>query len=63
METEHAELHNPLNMFGTKEAVPTPSRPVDNPLIYLTQPSGDKVAYYDIFDIVWGVVNVNERFV
>jgi len=52
--TEHTKFHNLLNIFGTKAAGPTSSRPVDNQLIYLTQPSGERVAYYDIVDFVPG---------
>jgi len=41
--------------------IPTPSSPVDNPLIYLTQPSGERVACYHIVDSVSDVVNVKEH--
>ena len=46
-----------LNIGINKQSAPVPS-PVDDPLVYLTQPSGEKVAYYDIVDFVPGVVNV-----
>ena len=36
---------------------------MDDPLVYLTQPSGEKVVYYDIVDFVPGVVNIKERFI
>ena len=53
---------NELNIGINKQTAPVPS-PVDDPLVYLTQPSGEKVAYYDIVDFVPGVVNVKERFI
>lgn len=62
VDKEPKDLHNLLNNLIGKQTLPTPSRPVDDPLVYLTQPSGEKVTYYDIVDFVPGVVNVKERF-